>query len=233
MLQFKRVRVLPMVASGVFERALEEYERAPPAERHAFIAKIVRQCSVRELSQLETLILPRLKVDFLGRVPRELALHILSYVGDPRILARAACVSKSWNHLVTNELLWANMCAVYGYNTHTTWNWIESLIPRASSSVERAAGTACDTPHYPTAPPRTPRSGRTLNLKRPFPSPAQALTSPSRPPPPSKQRREDAYETQSLSSALPIARERADAISFRSLFKLAYRTGAIRTRLWH
>lgn len=59
---------------------------------------------------MSTTIAPLLKRDFLYELPTELALHILSFVDDPRTLASASLVSRFWNNLVKDEATWKRMC---------------------------------------------------------------------------------------------------------------------------
>ncbi|PCH39140.1 WD40 repeat-like protein [Wolfiporia cocos MD-104 SS10] len=48
-------------------------------------------------------------------LPTEIALHILSFVDDPKTLARAGRVSRSWNRLLDDEWIWQRMCNAHGY----------------------------------------------------------------------------------------------------------------------
>ncbi|CAO3594124.1 unnamed protein product [Absidia cylindrospora] len=57
----------------------------------------------------------RLKVDFLKRLPIELALYIVSFIHDPPTLGNMACVSKHWNGLLKDETTWKNMCDLHQY----------------------------------------------------------------------------------------------------------------------
>ncbi|KAG6381748.1 F-box domain-containing protein [Boletus reticuloceps] len=60
-----------------------------------------------------------LRHDFLAELPPEIALHILSFVEDPKTLARASQVSKRWHDLVQDEWLWKSMCGTYRFNVDT------------------------------------------------------------------------------------------------------------------
>ncbi|KWU42230.1 WD40 repeat-like protein, partial [Rhodotorula sp. JG-1b] len=58
---------------------------------------------------------PRLQRDFLASLPAELALHVLSFVDDPKTLTRAARVSKAWYNLIDADETWKRLCLHNGY----------------------------------------------------------------------------------------------------------------------
>ena len=91
---------------------LQSFAVATPSDRRDFLEALVRECHVRELSDLEAMLLPRLKVDFLQRLPMDVALHILTFLDDPRALACTAAVSRTWHRLSMNEYLWSLMLSL-------------------------------------------------------------------------------------------------------------------------
>lgn len=101
--------------SPLLKLFLREFPTLEPKERHAFLASFVDLCNSRELAHLSTLISPRLKVDFLSALPIEVSLHILSFLDDPRTLARASGVSRFWRSLVNDEQTWKVMCKRYRF----------------------------------------------------------------------------------------------------------------------
>jgi len=109
---------------GLLHQAVHAFSHASSASRFDFLTALVRHCSVRELSQLEGAIVPRLKVDFLQRLPLEVALHILAYIDEPAALTRAAAVSRTWNRLANDEYLWSAMCEKFAYNTPERMRWL-------------------------------------------------------------------------------------------------------------
>ena len=79
--------------------------------RLEYLNKIIAQCTPKELSHISTLISPLLKRNFLQELPTELALHVLSYIGDFHELVRGAGgVCKYWRRLSNDDLLWTRMC---------------------------------------------------------------------------------------------------------------------------
>ncbi|KAI0355424.1 WD40 repeat-like protein [Trametes cingulata] len=87
-----------------------------PAERRRYLQALIQECTPSELLFLSTTIAPLLKRDFLRALPPEVSLYILSFIDDPRTLARAALVSKYWNELLKDEYLWKTMCIRHGFS---------------------------------------------------------------------------------------------------------------------
>ncbi|KAI8062254.1 WD40-repeat-containing domain protein [Gongronella butleri] len=85
-------------------------------QQEQLLADIIDQCDHTQLAYLHNLIAPRLKVDFLKRLPMEIALTILSHIDHPTTLARIACVSRHWNKLLKDESIWKRLCAKYHYD---------------------------------------------------------------------------------------------------------------------
>ncbi|EAU90674.2 F-box and WD repeat-containing protein [Coprinopsis cinerea okayama7 len=73
--------------------------------RRQFLANVLASCTPEELLFVSATIAPRLKRDFLLSLPTELSLYILSFIDDPRTLARAA----------QEESVWKGLCESYGY----------------------------------------------------------------------------------------------------------------------
>ncbi|KAI3489750.1 hypothetical protein L1887_46121 [Cichorium endivia] len=98
--------------------------------RFRLISELTDLFSLRELAHLSSVIHPRLKVDFLSALPIEVSLNILSFIDDPKTLARASCVSRFWRSLVNDEHTWKVMCLKHKYRR------------RGSSNAAAAAATA-------------------------------------------------------------------------------------------
>lgn len=87
-----------------------------PASRKRYLLSLLNDCTPSELLFISQTIAPMLRRDFLAELPPEIALHILSFVDDPKTLARASQVSKRWHDLVQDEWLWKTMCGTYRFN---------------------------------------------------------------------------------------------------------------------
>ncbi|KAN0063675.1 hypothetical protein ACQY0O_003724 [Thecaphora frezii] len=83
--------------------------------RFRFLSGLVDLFDLRELAHLSSELGPRLKVDFLSTLPIEVSLHILSFIDDPKTLARASRVSRFWRSLVNDEHTWKIMCLKHKY----------------------------------------------------------------------------------------------------------------------
>ncbi|WFD07791.1 hypothetical protein MVES1_003162 [Malassezia vespertilionis] len=131
--------IVTCVEDPQFMDALCHFDASPSAARMGFLKVLLRKCNIRELSHLDTLIVPELKVDFLQRLPIEVALHILRYLDEPYTLTRAAMVSHGWSRICKDESVWAHMCVVYHFNTQAKLQWmLTNLLPSADETVHDA-----------------------------------------------------------------------------------------------
>jgi F-box and WD-40 domain protein CDC4 len=92
-----------------------QFASLDPSSRKQLLLSIISDCTPSELLFISTTIAPLLKRDFLHELPPELALHVLTFIDDPRTLTRASQVSRSWNALVNDEGLWKRLCYVYRF----------------------------------------------------------------------------------------------------------------------
>lgn len=63
---------------------------------------------------------PRLKKDPFKSLPNELCLRVLSFIDDPKTLARASQVSKQWHSLLSDDLTWKKLCEKHSYRRLST-----------------------------------------------------------------------------------------------------------------
>ncbi|KAG8922003.1 hypothetical protein FRC02_012216 [Tulasnella sp. 418] len=107
------------ITAGENERYAEEvvgiYQRLDSHSRKLLLSELIGASSIEELVYVSNVIAPRLKRDFLRELPVELALHVISYVDDPRTLARASCVSRFWRSLLQDEYTWKTMCIKHNF----------------------------------------------------------------------------------------------------------------------
>ncbi|KAI6113110.1 WD40-repeat-containing domain protein [Pisolithus sp. B1] len=76
-----------------------------PAARRRYLASLLSDCTHSEL----------LFRDFFAKLPPELAYHILSFIDDPKTLARTSQVCRRWHDLVADESLWKRLCQHYNF----------------------------------------------------------------------------------------------------------------------
>ncbi|GAA5990875.1 hypothetical protein JCM10908_000060 [Rhodotorula pacifica] len=94
----------------------QQINALPPTSRHRLLVHLLSDTSSLSLAPLLPLIQPRLQRDFLRTLPLELALHVLSFVDEPKTLVRAAGVSKFWRGLLEDEGTWRHMCWKSGFH---------------------------------------------------------------------------------------------------------------------
>ncbi|KAJ9102357.1 hypothetical protein QFC21_002757 [Naganishia friedmannii] len=99
-------------SDSVFDHTsfLSAFPHLSATTRLEILQSLLPVLTVPELLMLSSHIGPRLKRDFLRDLPIELALHILSFVDDPKTLARASAVSRYWRSLLEDEQTWKEMC---------------------------------------------------------------------------------------------------------------------------
>ncbi|OCF30810.1 hypothetical protein I316_07533 [Kwoniella heveanensis BCC8398] len=94
---------------------LRRFGELPPSQRFAFLSGLIGELRLNEALAVSRKIEPLLRRDFLRELPAELALHCLSFVDEPRTLARAAQVSRHWNELLQDEHTWKDLFERHGY----------------------------------------------------------------------------------------------------------------------
>ncbi|KKZ66302.1 F-box and WD-40 domain-containing protein CDC4 [[Emmonsia] crescens] len=87
------------------------------AEAQRFLAEILNLCDNQQLSFVYHLVSPRLKKDPFNVLPNELCLRILSFIDDPKTLARASQVSMRWHELLNDDMTWKLLCENHAYRT--------------------------------------------------------------------------------------------------------------------
>ncbi|KAI9472013.1 MAG: WD40-repeat-containing domain protein [Benjaminiella poitrasii] len=93
----------------------QSFQQLTSKQKQYFLHEIINSCDNSQLTYLNDLIAPRLKIDFLKELPIEISLHILTFIDDPKTLARAACVSTLWNSLLKDEATWKTLCMKHQY----------------------------------------------------------------------------------------------------------------------
>lgn len=110
------------------------FQQLTSEQKHFFLAELLNNCDTELLSFAQSLIVPKLKIDFLKELPIELSLHVLSFIDDPRDLANASRVSKFWNSLLKDETTWKSLCLKHRYRRRSSLFKQSSLIIQPSST---------------------------------------------------------------------------------------------------
>ncbi|KAL8869408.1 MAG: hypothetical protein Q9174_004291 [Haloplaca sp. 1 TL-2023] len=89
---------------------------AIPSEMQKFVIyQLLKRCSKPVLKFVADAVNPALQCDFLGRLPLELSLNIISHL-DGKSLCRAAQVSKKWRRIIdSDEKVWKRLFDSDGY----------------------------------------------------------------------------------------------------------------------
>ncbi|KAF8466599.1 WD40-repeat-containing domain protein [Kalaharituber pfeilii] len=117
------------------------FSRLDTQERQRFLAEILNLCNSQELSFVMNYVSPRLKKDPFKCLPNELCLRVLSFIDDPKTLARASQVSKHWHGLLSDDLTWKKLCEKHSYR-------------RLSSGAPMSTYGSCDSSSYLNSVPK-------------------------------------------------------------------------------
>ncbi|CAO3648849.1 unnamed protein product [Mucor fragilis] len=119
--------IMDKVRLDYIGRVKSTFQQLTCAQRHFFITELLGCCDNQLLQYIYTFITPKLKIDFLKELPIELSLHVLSFIDDPRTLARASHVSKHWNVLLKDEAAWKSLCLKHQYQHQQTTHVPKSI----------------------------------------------------------------------------------------------------------
>ncbi|KAL3439464.1 WD40-repeat-containing domain protein [Aspergillus tetrazonus] len=93
------------------------FESLSGPRRQQYLEAILSLCSSQQLSFVSSYVAPRLRKDPFRVFPTEISLRVLSFVEDPKTLARASQVSKRWHALLEDDITWKNLCEKHAF-TH-------------------------------------------------------------------------------------------------------------------
>ncbi|KAL5598895.1 uncharacterized protein BROUX77_005928 [Berkeleyomyces rouxiae] len=97
-------------------QARQHFVESTPHERTRIMAELLNLCTSPQLSFVYQFVTPLLKKDPFTSLPDELCLRILSFVDDPKTLARAAQVSHRWRNLLSDDMTWKILCFKHEYD---------------------------------------------------------------------------------------------------------------------
>jgi F-box-like len=119
---------------------LLQFQRWTNVERLVAVDKLIETCEPTQVRHMMKVIEPQFQRDFISLLPKELALHVLSYL-EPKDLLRAAQTCISWRFLADDNLLWKEKCKQAG------------IISKSSSSLsdKPKRGRTGNMPRYTSA----------------------------------------------------------------------------------
>ncbi|OJJ32338.1 hypothetical protein ASPWEDRAFT_53972 [Aspergillus wentii DTO 134E9] len=85
------------------------------AKKQKFLVGILGLCDSQHLSFVSSYVSPRLRKDPFQVFPNELCLRVLSFIDDPKTLARSSQVSRRWRELLNDDITWKNLCDKHAY----------------------------------------------------------------------------------------------------------------------
>ncbi|KAL2202130.1 WD40 repeat-like protein [Sarocladium strictum] len=93
----------------------KHFKNCSGPQRTRVLADLLNLCTSQQLSFVHQFVSPLLKKDPFTSLPDELCLRILSFIDDPKVLARASQVSKRWRDLLSDDMTWKNLCVKHDY----------------------------------------------------------------------------------------------------------------------
>ncbi|KOS19564.1 F-box/WD repeat-containing protein 7 [Escovopsis weberi] len=96
-------------------RVRQHFQNCSGPQRTRILADLLTLCTSQQLSFVHQFVSPLLKKDPFTSLPDELCLRILSFIDDPKVLARASQVSKRWRDLLSDDMTWKNLCVKHDY----------------------------------------------------------------------------------------------------------------------
>lgn len=122
-------------------------------ERQRMLSELLNMCDAKVLGFVANFVGPRLKRDPFSVLPNELCLRILTFIDDPRTLARSGQVSKRWHELVSDDMAWKSLCEKHSFRELSEEERPTSTSSRRSLSQRRrisALGQPSGSPRLPS-----------------------------------------------------------------------------------
>ncbi|KAK0622976.1 WD40-repeat-containing domain protein [Immersiella caudata] len=91
------------------------FAKCGSSQRMRILTTLLDVCTSQQLSFVHQHVSPLLKKDPFTSLPDELCLRILSFIDDPKVLARASQVSRRWRDLLSDDMTWKNLCVKHDY----------------------------------------------------------------------------------------------------------------------
>ncbi|CAG8721927.1 4815_t:CDS:2 [Gigaspora margarita] len=120
------------------------FSTSTPSCRHLILEGILAQCCLPQLSFISNRLQDIIRIDFIAALPKELAIHVLSYL-DAISLCRAAQVCKLWRRLADDEVVWHKLCEQHIDKKCSKCGWgIPSLLEQKRSKNKASISNDID-----------------------------------------------------------------------------------------
>ena len=110
---------------------------------------------------------PLLYRDFVGRLPMEIASHILGWT-DVRTVGRAASVSKKWHSIASENIIWKAFFVRNGWRVNSSLLGIQTLASMSSVSSNQSSRSALHLSRQPTSAYSASPSNHYLSITSPY-----------------------------------------------------------------
>ncbi|TQW00351.1 F-box and WD repeat-containing protein [Cordyceps javanica] len=117
----------------------QHFKNCSGPQRTRVLADLLNLCTSQQLSFVHQFVSPLLKKDPFTSLPDELCLRILSFIDDPKVLARASQVSKRWRDLLSDDMTWKNLCVKHDYGRRLSEVYAPSAVPTRPTAQIPAA----------------------------------------------------------------------------------------------
>ncbi|KAJ9134423.1 F-box/WD repeat-containing protein 7 [Pleurostoma richardsiae] len=136
-------------------------------QRTRILADLLNLCTSQQLSFVHQFVSPLLKKDPFTSLPDELCLRILSFIDDPKVLARASQVSRRWRDLLSDDMTWKNLCVKHDYGRRLSE--VSSAVPLYASrpGANPLISADCDVGNH-SFPGAFPSGATSMALSRCF-----------------------------------------------------------------
>ncbi|KAJ5215619.1 uncharacterized protein N7498_002026 [Penicillium cinerascens] len=114
------------------------------ARKQKLLEGILDVCDSQQLSFVSSYVGPRLRKDPFQVFPNELCLRVLSFIDDPKTLARASQVSIRWRELLNDDITWKNLCEKHAYSMrrHSQDDGLEPFTAKSGESKSESSSSS-------------------------------------------------------------------------------------------
>ncbi|CAB3376188.1 Hypothetical predicted protein [Cloeon dipterum] len=170
-----KMNVFPTPQPPKLKSWIDTFKNWNSGERLMALDSLIDSCEPVQVRHMMEIIEPQFQRDFISLLPKELALHVLSFL-EPADLLRAAQTCRYWRLLSEDNLLWREKCKASGIDSPWTVPVARrdfsssQLISAIISSIGGSSTSALDNPRFSPSSASTSFS----TISQPTPSPWKA-----------------------------------------------------------